>query len=68
MCLGYDSKPSDGEAWVLEIWGMWSTPSLPLPLWPGVVVPVRVSSMGQIEIFNHFLYLCKWMNNVELNY
>ena len=29
-CPGYD-KQSDGEAPVmLELWGMWSTPSLPL--------------------------------------
>ena len=31
---------------------MWSTPSLPLlpgPLWPGVVAPVRVPSMGWID-------------------
>ena len=32
---------SDGEVPVmLELWGMWSTPSFPLlpsPLWPGVV-------------------------------
>ena len=26
---GYDNKQSDGEALVLEILGMWSTPSLP---------------------------------------
>ena len=26
-------------------------------LWPGIVEPVRVQSMDQIEIFNHFLYL-----------
>ena len=32
---------------------MWSTPSLPTlpgPLWPGVVAPDRVLSMGQIEL------------------
>ena len=37
---------------MLELWGMQSTPSLPsLPvhLWPGVVAPDRVLSMGQIE-------------------
>ena len=36
----------------LEIWEMWITPSLPLlprPLWPGVVAPDWVLSMGQIE-------------------
>ena len=46
----YDIKAS--EASTLEIWGMQSTPSLPLrpgPLWPGVVAPDRVLSMGQIE-------------------
>ena len=40
---GYDTKQSDGEVpAVLELWGMWSTPSLPSlpgPLWPGVVAP-----------------------------
>ena len=39
---------------------MCSIPSLPLlpgPLWPGVVVPVRMLSMVQIEIFNPLLYL-----------
>ena len=37
---------------MLEFWGMRSTPLLPsLPglLWPGVVPPDRVLSMGQIE-------------------
>ena len=52
-CLGYDTKQSDGEVPVmLELWGMRSTPSLPSPpgpLWPGVVAPERVQSMGQIE-------------------
>ena len=42
-CPGYDTKQSDGEVPVmLELWGMWSTlslPSLPSSLWPGVVVP-----------------------------
>ena len=47
---GYDSEQSDGEAPVmLELWGMRSTPSLPLllgPLWPGMVAPDRALSMG----------------------
>ena len=30
---------------------------LSCPLWPRVVVPVRVPSVAQIELFNHFLYL-----------
>ena len=53
-CPGYDTKQSDGEAPVmLELRRMWSTPSLPSlsgPLWPGVVAPNRVLSMGQIEL------------------
>ena len=40
-CPGYDTKQSDGKVPVmLEFWGIWSTPSLPvLPgtLWPRVV-------------------------------
>ena len=38
---------------MLELWGMWSTPSLsslPGSLWPGVIIPYRVLSMGQIEL------------------
>ena len=38
---------------MLELWGMQSTPSLPSlpgPLWPGVVAPDRALSMGQIEL------------------
>ena len=42
-CPGYDTKQSDGEVpAMLELWGMRSTPSLPSlpsPLWPGVVAP-----------------------------
>ena len=40
---GYDTKQSDGKVPVmLELWGMQSTPSLPLlpgPLWSGMVSP-----------------------------
>ena len=47
-------KQSDDEASViLDLWGMWSTPSLPLlpdPLLPRVIAPDRVLSMGQIEL------------------
>ena len=49
-CPGYDVKPSDGEAPVLELWGMWSTPSLlllPCPLWTRVPAP-----MSQIELLD----------------
>ena len=38
---------------MLELWGISSTPSLPSlpgPLWPGVVAPDEVLSMGQIEL------------------
>ena len=52
--LGYDTKKSDGKVPVmLELLGMRSTPSLPLlpgPLWPRVVTPDRVQSIGQIEL------------------
>ena len=47
---GYDTKQSDGEVLaMLELWGMRSTPSLPSlpgPLWPGVVAPDKALSMG----------------------
>ena len=47
-------KKSDGEVLVmLELWGMWSAPSLPLlsgRLWPRMVASDRVLSMGQIEL------------------
>ena len=53
-CPAYDTKLSDGEVPViLELWGMRSTPSLPLlpgSPWPGVVAPGRVLSMSQIEL------------------
>ena len=49
-CPDYDTEQSDGEVpAMLEIWGMRSTPSLPLlpgPLWPGMVAPDRTLSMG----------------------
>ena len=51
------------------------TPSLQLfsgPLWPGEVVPFKVHSLGQIELFNHLLYLKQFNSvqkyDVELNY
>ena len=54
--LEYDTKQSDGEALVmLELWGIHSTPFLPLfpgPLWSGVVTPDRLLSLGQIELFD----------------
>ena len=69
-CLGYDIKQSDDETPVmLELWGMWHTPSLPSlpgPLWPGVVSPDKVLSMGQIELFDIWIE-CKQMTNAKLN-
>ena len=50
----YDTKQSEVEVPILlDLWGMQSTPSLPLlpgPFWPGVVAPGRVLSVGQIEL------------------
>ena len=43
-----------GEAPVLEIWRVRSISSLPDPLWPGVVVPLRVPSMVQIDLFKNY--------------
>ena len=52
--LGYDSKQSVGEVpEMLLLWVMRSTLSLPLlpgPLWPRVVAPDIVISIGQIEL------------------
>ena len=49
-CPGYDTKQSDGEVPVmLELWGMQTTPSLPLlpgPFWPGMVAPDRALIYG----------------------
>ena len=57
-CPEYYTKQSDGEAPVLlELWEMNSTsllPSLPGPLWPRVVAPVRVLPMDQIELNRGF--------------
>ena len=49
---------SGGEATVVDIYGVGSTPSLPIlpgQLWPRVVVPVRISTMGQINLFKNYL-------------
>ena len=54
-CPGYDIKLSNGEVQALEIWGMSSTPSMPLlpgQLWPEVGAPDRVLSVDQIELFD----------------
>ena len=41
--------------WVLWRWCIPSSPLLSGSLWPWIVVPVRVPSIGQIELFNHLL-------------
>ena len=50
------TKNNDGETPViLDIWGMYSIPLLPLlsgPLCPGMVEPDEVISMGQIAQLN----------------
>ena len=43
---------------MLKLWGMQSTPSLPLfpgPLWSGVIAPDRVLSIGVIELHCVFM-------------
>ena len=49
---------ASGETPVLKLWRMWRAFSLPLlqgSLGPGVVVPVRIPSMGQIDLFASYL-------------
>ena len=58
MCPGCDSKQSDGEDPVLELWGMWSTPSLPLlpgPFWSRVIIPNSLiyGSNGTVKPLNY---------------
>ena len=59
QCPGYDTKQSDGEVpALLELWGMWSTPLLPLiqgSLWGGMIASDRALSMGYIELT---AYIC----------
>ena len=44
---------SDGEALVLELWGMWSTPYIVIAPWSGNTLPfLRVLFISQIELFN----------------
>ena len=43
-----------------------SLPSLPGPLWPGMVAPDEVQSIGKIELFDH-LTVCKQTTDVYLN-
>ena len=64
-CLGYEAKQSEGEASVmLELLGMWHTPSMPSPprpFWARVVAPDRVLSMAQRELCD--MELCKQMTD-----
>ena len=57
---------------MLELWGMWSTPllpSLPGPLWPGVVAPDKgpISGLNRTKrwlAFTVFMHLnCVFMLN-----
>ena len=47
---------------MVDLWGMQSTPSMPLlpdPLWAGMVAPDKVLSMGQIEL--NCLLMLNWI-------
>ena len=48
VCSRYDTKQSDSDALVQELWGMWSTLSLllfPGQLLPGVAVTVGITDV-----------------------
>ena len=68
----YDTKQSDGKVPVmLELWGMQSTPllpSLPGPLWPGVVAPDKGPIYG-LNRTNGILMLnwIVWLNRMAWN-
>ena len=59
-CPDYDTKQSDGEAPVmLQLWRMRSTPwlpSLPGPLWPGVVATDKdpIYGLNRIKLWFEF--------------
>ena len=58
---------SDGEAKVLELRGVWSTPSLPLlpgTLCPKMVAYVKVPSIGQIHMFKSYLYFTEILETI----
>ena len=58
-CLLYETKPSDDEALVLELWVMCRTLSLqffPGTLGPAGVTPIRFPSIDQTEFSNHLRY------------
>ena len=68
-CPWYDTKQSEGEVSIVELWEVRSTSSLPLapcPLWPRVVATDRVLSMATIELFE-ISTVCKNMTcSIEL--
>ena len=48
---------SDGKPPVMEIWGVWGSPSLTLhtcPHWPAMVAPVCVPAM--VDLFQNYSY------------
>ena len=58
---------SDGEIPVMEIWGMWSTHSLPLipdSRWPRVIAPVRVLSIGPRDSFESLMFGRNTLNHI----
>ena len=64
-CPNYGMKSFEGEALVKKLLGIWNTP--PLPLLPlGVVVPDRIPSMYETELFN-YLIVCEQMIDVKFN-
>ena len=54
--LGRILTPSDGEDLFLEIWGVWSTSSLPGPLLSVVVVLVGKPSTDQVDLLENYSY------------
>ena len=71
-CTGYDIKQSNGEFPVmLELWGMRSNSSLPSlqgPLWPAVIAPDRVLSIGQMELDRVLMQNWIAWNRVDLTF
>ena len=67
-CPGNDTKQSDREAPDQELWGIRSTYLLPMlrgPLWLELVVPDRILSIDQIQLFE-LLTVRRQMTDVEL--
>ena len=58
----------NSDVLILEIWGVWNTPILPLlpgPLCARVVVPVRVLFMVLINLFQNYLYSIKLCEKIS---